>query len=69
MLLLQLNFGTKEGLDLQRNLFDGEDLLCVNRDGLVYKLTYNKEIDKLVSLTGKEYEFDDFVEFARTYVE
>jgi len=69
MLLLQLNFCTKEVLDQQRDLFDGEDLFCVNRDGLVYKLIYKKEIDKLVSLTGKEYEFDDFIEFATMYVE
>ena len=69
MLLLQLNFCTKEVLDQQRDLFDGEDLFCVNRDGLVYKLIYKKETDKLVSLTSKEYEFDDFIEFARMYVE
>ena len=69
MLLLQVNFCTKDVLDQQRDLFDGEDLFCVNRDGLVYKLIYKKETNKLVSLTGKEYEFDDFIEFARMYVE
>lgn len=69
MLLLQLNFCTKEVLDQQRDLIDGEDLFCVNRDGLVYKLIYKKETDKLVTLIGKEYEFDDFIEFATMYVE
>ena len=69
MLLLQVNFCTKDVLDQQRDLFDGEDLFCVNRDGLVYKLIYKKETNKLVSLTSKEYEFDDFIEFARMYVE
>jgi hypothetical protein len=44
MLLLQLNFCTKEVLDQQRDLFDGEDLFCVNRDGLVYKLIYKKKL-------------------------
>lgn len=68
-MLLQLSFGHKEMLDQHRDLFDGADLFCVKRDGLVYKLTYNKETDKLVSLTGKEYEFDDFIEFAGMFVE
>lgn len=68
MFTLNLQWLEKENTPPE-NFYDGEEVLCVKADGLVYKLAFNEEKECFVDRLGNEHNYDDFVEFCEMRVE
>ena len=68
MFTLNLQWLEKENTPPE-NFYDGEEVLCVKTDGLVYKLAFNEEKECFVDRLGNEHNYDDFVEFCEMRVE
>lgn len=59
----------KNANQLHLGLCDGCKYLCVNSDGVVFKLVYNKDNNWFVSPSGKTYKLGDFIEFSDGSIE
>lgn len=69
MINLNLKWAKTEEQLRELGLYDDCKYLCVNFDGVVFKLVYNEENNWFVSPSGKTYQFDDFVEFSDGSIE